>query len=50
MAWFFGSSLCAIGFVMALAWGWAGQRQPDSYDDTRISELFDDITIEIRQP
>ena len=50
MAWFFGSSLLIIGFVMTLAWGWAGQRQPDSYDQTRIDDLFADITVEIRKP
>lgn len=50
MAWFFGSSLLIIGFVATLAWGWAGHRQIDSYDQTRINELFDDITVEIRKP
>lgn len=48
--WFFGSSLLILGFVMTLAWGWAGSRQVDSYDRTRINELFDEITIEMRKP
>lgn len=44
MAWFFGTSCILIGAVMTLAWGWAGQRQPDSYDQTRFDELLEEIT------
>lgn len=50
MAWFFGSSLLIIGFVMTIAWGWADIRQPDSFDQTRINDMFEDITIEMRKP